>query len=53
MTDLNTLTIADANGETRDVTVERKAVHGVTAVHGLTAMSGPLSTGIFAVNQEH
>ena len=29
------------------------AVHGVTAVHGLTAMSGPLSTGIFAVNQEH
>ena len=26
-----TLTIADANGETRDVTVERKAVHGVTA----------------------
>ena len=26
-----TLTIADANGETRDVTVERKAVHGITA----------------------
>lgn len=26
-----TLTVADANGETRDVTLERKAVHGVTA----------------------
>lgn len=26
-----TLTIASANGETRDVTLERKAVHGITA----------------------